>query len=221
MEQSTKKVLNKGLALVIVLLAGIILLGIMAFKFFSEKESAEMDKNQLETSAPNPQVILDTTLGSIIIELYHDEAPISVANFLQYVDSGFYNGTIFHRVIPGFMIQGGGFNQDMAEKQTVSPIKNEAGNGLSNLRGTVAMARTSVVDSATSQFFINTVDNLFLNHQDDSQEGYGYCVFGKVTEGMEIVDQIQKVTTGSLGYFQDVPTEPVIIKSAHRNDPEQ
>lgn len=221
MEQSTKKVLNKSLALVILLLAGIILLGIMVFKYFSEKENSEMSKDQIKTSAPNPQIILDTTLGQIVIELYHDEAPISVANFLNYVDSGFYNDTIFHRVIPGFMIQGGGFNKEMVQKQTLSPIKNEAGNGLSNLRGTVAMARTSVVDSATSQFFINSVDNLFLNHRDDSQEGYGYCVFGKVIEGMEIVDDIQSVPTGNLGYFQDVPIEPVLIKSAHRNDQNQ
>jgi cyclophilin family peptidyl-prolyl cis-trans isomerase len=218
MEQIFKQIKRKAPTLVIAILAGTLLLGIMAFKFISEKEIAKVDEKQIEQYESNPQVILDTTMGSIVIELFHDKAPISVANFLDYLDSGFYNGSIFHRVIPGFMIQGGGFTEDMDEKKTGSPIKNEAGNGLSNLRGTIAMARTSVVDSATSQFFINTVDNFFLNHQNNSPEGYGYCVFGKVIEGMEVVDAIQNVPTGTYGYFEDVPLEPVLIKTACRNN---
>ncbi len=218
MEQKIKQSKNNRLTMVVVVLAGILLLGIMAFKFFTEKETTQVDKDQMKNLASNPQVILETSLGTIVFELYQDEAPITVANFMHYLDSGFYDGTIFHRVISGFMIQGGGFTKDMEQKQTGSPIKNEAGNGLSNLRGTIAMARTSVVDSATSQFFINTVDNYFLNHQDNSQEGYGYCVFGKIIEGMEIVDRIQNVPTGTFSYFQDVPTEPVIIIAARKND---
>lgn len=214
MKQDAKQLKNKVLTMLILIMSGIILFGIMVFKFITEKEIAKEDENQIEAYNSNPQVILDTTLGSIVIELYHDKAPISVANFLNYVNSGFYNGTIFHRVIPGFMIQGGGFTKDMEEKKTGSPIKNEAGNGLPNLRGTIAMARTSVVDSATSQFFINTVDNFFLNHRNNSPEGYGYCVFGKVIEGMDVVDAIQNVPTGTYGYFEDVPLEPVLIKTA-------
>ncbi len=218
MVQMTKQTGKNRLLLVILSIAGLVLLGILTFGFISEKETAKVDQTPIENFVTNPQVILETSLGSIVIELDHEQAPITVANFLRYVDSNFYDGTIFHRVIPGFMIQGGGFNEAMDEKKTFAPIKNEAGNGLSNLRGTIAMARTSVVDSATSQFFINTVDNYFLDHQNESQEGYGYCVFGKVIEGMEIVDQIQKVTTGTVGYFQDVPKKPVIIVSARRND---
>ncbi|NLW48277.1 MAG: peptidyl-prolyl cis-trans isomerase [Firmicutes bacterium] len=190
----------------------------MAFKFIAEKEIAKVDEKKIEQYESNTQVILDTTMGSIVIELYQDKAPISVANFLDYLDSGFYNGTIFHRVIPNFMIQGGGFTEDMDEKKTGSPIKNEAGNGLPNLRGTIAMARTRIVDSATSQFFINTIDNFFLNHQDNSPDGYGYCVFGKVIEGMEVVDAIQNLPTGTYGYFEDVPLESVLIKTACRNN---
>lgn len=218
MNQNAKQVKNKVLTTIIAILAGILLLGIMTFKFISEKETVKVDKNQIEQHESKPQVILDTTLGAIVIELYLDEAPISVANFLNYVDSGYYNGTIFHRVIPNFMIQGGGFTENMDQKQTDQPIKNEAGNGLSNLRGTIAMARTSVVDSATSQFFINTVDNSFLNHQNDTPEGYGYCVFGKVIKGMDVVDAIQNLPTGTYGYFEDVPLEPVLIKTTYRNN---
>ena len=136
------------------------------------------------------QVVIETNYGEITVELDDEKAPLSVANFLAYVDSGHYNGTIFHRVIKDFMIQGGNFTADMAPKQTGAPIKNEAGNGLRNLRGTIAMARTGVVDSATSQFFINLKDNGFLDHKDTSIRGYGYAVFGKVIEGMEVVDKI-------------------------------
>lgn len=164
----------------------------------------------------NPKVELKTSKGDIIIELYQNEAPKTVKNFLQYVNDGFYDGTIFHRVIRGFMIQGGGFIPGMQEKLTLSPIKNEAGNGLSNKRGTLAMARTQDVDSATSQFFINSVDNLFLDHKDDSPRGFGYCVFGKVVEGMNVVDSISGVTTHTSGHFSDVPEEDVIIITAKK-----
>ncbi len=160
------------------------------------------------------QVLLKTTQGDIIIALDEEKAPISAANFLAYVNDGFYDATIFHRVIPNFMIQGGGMTADMGEKDNRPSIKNEADNGLKNLRGTLAMARTSVVDSATSQFFINLSDNAFLDHQDPSPQGYGYAVFGKVVEGMEIVDAIAAVATGNTGMHQNVPVEPVLIEKA-------
>ena len=168
------------------------------------------------SSSSNPQVVLETSKGKIVIELYPDKAPITVKNFLGYVDSGFYDGTIFHRVIPGFMIQGGGFTQGMTEKLTMAPIKNEAGNGLSNQRTTIAMARTSDVDSATAQFFINVVDNVFLDHKDDTAVGYGYCVFGKVIDGMDAVDVIANVPTHTVGYYENVPAQDVVIQSAKR-----
>jgi len=161
----------------------------------------------------NPQVRISTNAGDITVELYPDEAPLTVANFLSYVDSGFYAGTVFHRVIPNFMIQGGGFDKDMNQKPTKPPIKNEAGNGLKNDNGTLAMARTGVVDSATSQFFINTKDNAFLNHKDDTPQGYGYAVFGKVIGGMDVVQKIEKVSTTTKGMHQNVPAEQVVIKS--------
>lgn len=164
--------------------------------------------------AASTHVLLTTSMGDIELELDNDKAPISVNNFVDYVNSGFYNGTIFHRVIPGFMVQGGGFNPAMVQKTPNAPIKNEANNGLKNNRGTVAMARTSVVDSATSQFFINLVDNDFLNYSGPSQSTYGYAVFGKVTKGMDVVDQIAKVTTVSNGPHQNVPFEPITIISA-------
>jgi peptidyl-prolyl cis-trans isomerase B (cyclophilin B) len=162
----------------------------------------------------NPMVLLETSLGNIKIELYRDKAPITVENFLRYVNDRFYDGTIFHRVIPDFMIQGGGFDQEMRQKPTRPPIKNEADNGLKNQAGTVAMARTSVVDSATSQFFINTKDNPFLDHRDNSAAGYGYAVFGKVVEGMDVVHKIEHVKTGPRAGHRDVPLEPVVIRSA-------
>jgi cyclophilin family peptidyl-prolyl cis-trans isomerase len=160
-----------------------------------------------------PIVRLQTSMGQICIELDSENAPISSENFLSYVKDGFYEQTIFHRVIPNFMIQGGGFTAQMKQKKTKAEIKNEADNGLKNTRGTLAMARTQVVDSATCQFFINLVDNDFLNHKSPTPSGYGYAVFGKVTEGMEVVDEIAKVATGSLGPHQDVPKEPVVIES--------
>ncbi|MFO7576453.1 MAG: peptidylprolyl isomerase [Pelovirga sp.] len=158
-----------------------------------------------------PRVLMETNKGTITIELDQAKAPISSENFLNYVRSGFYEQTVFHRVIPGFMIQGGGFTPTMAQKKTGPQIKNEADNGLQNVRGSLAMARTPVVDSATSQFFINLVDNDFLNHQGKSPNAYGYAVFARVIDGMEIVDQIAKVATGSHGPHQDVPKEPVMI----------
>lgn len=162
-------------------------------------------------SEQNPVVLMQTSMGDITIELDAAKAPITVANFLDYVKDGFFDGTIFHRVIENFMVQGGGMTADMKQKKTKTPIKNEADNGLKNLRGTIAMARTQVVDSATAQFFINVVDNDFLNHQGKTPMGYGYAVFGRVTEGMETVEAIRKVPTGSSGMHQDVPKEPVTI----------
>ena len=158
-------------------------------------------------------VIFSTSLGEITIELFHDKAPITVANFLQYVDEGFFDGTIFHRVIPGFVIQGGGHTQDMRIKDTHAPIKNEADNGEKNLRGTLSMARTSEINSATSQFFINLKDNAALDH---GKRDFGYAVFARVTQGMDIVDRIAAVKTTSRGFHQDVPVEPVVISSAKR-----
>ena len=154
-------------------------------------------------------ITITTNHGDIVVELFEETAPISSENFKQYVADGFYNDTIFHRVIPNFMIQGGGMDTDMGEKKTRDPIKNEAENGEKNARGTLAMARTQVVDSASSQFFINLNDNDFLNN---SSRDFGYAVFGKVTDGMDVVDAIAKVETGNKGMHQDVPQEPVIIK---------
>ena len=158
------------------------------------------------------KVSIETSMGTIALELDDEKAPVTVANFLAYAKAGHYDGTIFHRVIDGFMIQGGGFTREMSQKSTNTPIKNEASNGLSNKRGTIAMARTMVVDSATSQFFINLVDNGFLDYKGPDPRTYGYAVFGKVMEGMDVVDKIAKVATGSFGPHQNVPTEPVLIK---------
>ena len=168
---------------------------------------------QAQTNTDTTKVLIDTSMGQIEAELYADKAPITVTNFLEYVNSKFYDGLIFHRVIPGFMIQGGGMTSDMKEKATRNPIKIESDNGLKNMRGTLAMARTQVPDSATSQFFINLVDNPFLDFKVKTTAGYGYAVFGKVTKGMDIVDSIAKVKTGTKGFHQDVPLTPVIIKS--------
>jgi cyclophilin family peptidyl-prolyl cis-trans isomerase len=160
----------------------------------------------------NPRVLIETSKGNITVEVFPGNAPQSVANFLGYVKSGFYDGTIFHRVIPGFMIQGGGMTPDMAEKPKGAPIQNEADNGLKNLRGTLAMARTGDPHSATSQFFINVADNYFLNHRGKSVEGWGYAVFGKVVDGMDVVDAIVAVPRGNRGPYSDVPVEPVVMK---------
>ncbi|OHB63663.1 MAG: peptidylprolyl isomerase [Planctomycetes bacterium RBG_13_50_24] len=157
-------------------------------------------------------VKLETSMGNIVIELNEQAAPVSVKNFIGYVEAGFYDGLIFHRVIPGFMIQGGGFTQQMVKKETRNPIINEAKNGLSNMRGTIAMARTSDPDSATAQFFINHRDNKFLDYIDDNKAGY--AVFGKVTQGMDVVDAIASVETTTRNGMEDVPVEPIIIQSA-------
>ena len=159
-------------------------------------------------------VTLKTTMGDIEIELNEKAAPISAKNFLQYVAAGHYKGTIFHRVIDGFMIQGGGFDTSFKQLTVKAAIKNEAGNGLKNVKGTLAMARTSDVNSATCQFFVNLIDNDFLNHRDDSTQGFGYCVFGKVSKGMDVVDKIAKVKTGSKGMHANVPVENVVITDA-------
>ena len=174
----------------------------------STKEGAKM-----EQTGKNPIVVISTSKGDIEAELYADKAPETVKNFLAYAESGHYNGTVFHRVIKDFMIQGGGMTADMQQKPTKAPIKNEADNGLKNLDGTLAMARTSQVDSATSQFFINVKDNGFLDHKSKTPQGYGYAVFGKVIGGMDVVEKIENVPTTSKGMHQDVPAEPVVIKS--------
>ena len=157
---------------------------------------------------------METNHGTITIELDADKAPNTVANFKKYIDDDFFNNTVFHRVIPNFMIQGGGFNPGMIQKQTIDPIENEADNGLGNDRGTIAMARTNDPHSATAQFFINLKDNAFLNHSGKNPQGWGYCVFGKVTDGMDAVDSIAAVSTGSSGGHGDVPTEDVLINKA-------
>jgi peptidyl-prolyl cis-trans isomerase B (cyclophilin B) len=161
-----------------------------------------------------PQVKLETSMGDIVIELNEEKAPKSVANFISYVEEGHYNGTIFHRVIEGFMVQGGGFDEEFAQKPTKAPIENEANNGLSNKRGTLAMARTNDPHSATTQFFINVVDNNFLDFQAESGPAWGYAVFGEVIEGMDVVDAIRVVPTGNRGFHQDVPNENIVIKTA-------
>ena len=160
------------------------------------------------------QVRLETSKGDITLELFADDAPLTVANFLEYVNADFYTDTIFHRVIDGFMIQGGGLDEDLKQKSTRTPVRNEANNGLSNALGTVAMARTNDPHSASAQFFINVSDNLFLNHRTETAEGWGYCVFGRVIAGMEVVDTIKGVSTGRRGHMQDVPQEAVKLLRA-------
>ncbi len=170
------------------------------------------EKLSQKNTGVRKMVTIKTNYGDIKVELFEKEAPITVKNFLDYAASGHYKGTIFHRVIDKFMIQGGGFDANFDQKPTRDPIKNEAGNQLPNKRGTLAMARTQVVDSATSQFFINLVDNDFLDFKAPTAQHYGYCVFGKVVEGMDVVDKIAKVKTGRRGMYQDVPAENVVIE---------
>ena len=162
---------------------------------------------------PAAHILMTTTVGPMTLELDADNAPKTVENFLSYVSSGFYDDTIFHRVINNFMVQGGGFTADMEQKATQAPIENEANNGLKNARGTIAMARTQDPHSATAQFFINVQDNDFLNHTGENMQGWGYAVFGKVTEGEDVLDKIRCVQTGSQAGHQDVPVEPIIIES--------
>jgi cyclophilin family peptidyl-prolyl cis-trans isomerase len=161
---------------------------------------------------------IETTLGDFTVELLEKDAPETVVNFLKYIDAGFFDGTIFHRIVPGFVIQGGGFTEDMSQKRTQPPIKNEANNGLKNLRGTLSMARTNDVNSATSQFFVNLKDNDFLDHKPGN---YGYAVFARVTEGMDVIDKIAAVATGRRRGFDDVPSEAVIMKRVQRIAPKQ
>ena len=179
--------------------------------------AAQLDEQKAEEQT-NPVVVMKTSMGTVKIELWEKKAPITVKNFLRYTDEKFYDGTIFHRVIPNFMIQGGGFTPDMKQKQTHEQIKNEAKAELKNTRGTIAMARTNQVHSATSQFFVNVVDSAFLDHRDETARGFGYCVFGQVVEGMDVVDKIRKVKTGNVGPYGDVPTKAVIIESVRRAD---
>jgi cyclophilin family peptidyl-prolyl cis-trans isomerase len=179
----------------------------------SEPNPAGGNKNNPADSKDNPTVVMETSMGTVKMVLYQDKAPITVANFLKYVDDKHYDGTIFHRVISGFMVQGGGMEPDMQERRSRPPIKNEAYNGLTNDRGTLAMARTEVADSATAQFFINVVDNDFLNRA-NARDKVGYAVFGRVTEGMDVVDKIRRVRT--TGEPNNTPLEPVFIKSIRR-----
>ncbi len=179
----------------------------------AKSEPAKPPKPAEPAEQGNPVVVMETSEGTIRIELNADKAPISVKNFLQYVDEKFYDGTIFHRVMDGFMIQGGGFTPDMRQKPTHAMIKNEAANGLANDRGTIAMARTNAVDSATAQFFINVVDNQGLNH---NVQGYGYAVFGRVIDGLDVVNRIKTVRTGTVAGMPNVPLTPVLIKTVRR-----
>ncbi len=180
-----------------------------------QKKTLTDAKAQKETKSVH--ILIETTLGDIKAELFAEKAPMTVSNILNYVDKKFYDQTIFHRVIDGFMIQGGGFTKEMVQKKTEACVKNEGDNGLSNTRGTLAMARTAVVDSATAQFFINLVDrNTFLDHKAKTDREWGYCVFGKVVEGMDVVDKIAKVATETKGSFQNVPKTPVMIKRIRR-----
>lgn len=171
-----------------------------------------------DDAAANPRVVLDTSAGKITVELLRKDAPLSVANFIEYAKSGFYNGTVFHRVMPNFMIQGGGFTADLEQKETHGTLKNEANNGLRNLRGTVAMARRAEPDSATAQFFINLTENNFLDHQNETNAGWGYAVFARVTDGMEVVDKIAATATTVVGPMSDVPTQAIVINSAQLLD---
>jgi cyclophilin family peptidyl-prolyl cis-trans isomerase len=186
-----------------------------AEKKSKSKGKAETDKKKKEEGKMTT-VVMETSMGTMEIELNGEKAPISTKNFLKYVDDKFYDGLIFHRVIKNFMVQGGGFTEGMEQKKTHEQIKNEAGNGLKNEKYTLAMARTNVVDSATAQFFINVVDNDFLDHKDETPRGFGYAVFGKVTSGMDVVDKIKAVPTGFKSGMDDVPTTPVFIKSVKR-----
>jgi cyclophilin family peptidyl-prolyl cis-trans isomerase len=180
----------------------------------NQAETPPAAKDEDKANQENPVVLIKTSMGDIAVELYEKKAPLTVANFLEYVDDEHYSGTVFHRVIADFMIQGGGMTKDGKEKKTRDPIKNEAANGVKNDRGTIAMARTSEVDSASSQFFINTVDNDFLNHKSKNPKGFGYCAFGKVTEGMDVVDKIRAVKTGA----GDKPIVAVEIVSISRQE---
>jgi len=186
---------------------------LLAFPLIATAQAPATCTAALKGTTP-VKVKLTTSMGPIVIQLDKEKAPLSAENFVKYVESGHYNGTIFHRVIDNFMIQGGGFSKDMSQKPTQAPIKNESTNGLKNDNYTVAMARTGVRDSATSQFFINVKDNDFLNYSGETPQGFGYAVFGKVVEGKEVVDKMKKVPTGNAAGHQNVPTTPVTIEKA-------
>jgi peptidyl-prolyl cis-trans isomerase A (cyclophilin A) len=204
---------TKRVAIILVACAAVICVGITATrsqeeaKIVKEKAAAEKAPENMGTTI---LVRVETSLGAFTLELYKDKAPITVDNFIKYTEKKFYDGTIFHRIIPKFMIQGGGFTQQMIKKETAPAIKNEADNGLKNLKYTIAMARTNDVNSATSQFFINTKDNTFLDHSD---KNFGYAVFGKVTEGTDVIDKIEQVKTGTKDNYENVPVKPVLINS--------
>jgi peptidyl-prolyl cis-trans isomerase B (cyclophilin B) len=187
------------------------LLCLFAFAMIAAPAAAQKEP---PAEAAKPRVVLETSKGKVVLELEPDKAPKTVANFLTYVREGFFDGTVFHRVIPGFVIQGGGFTAEMVQKKTHDPIPNEADNGLKNLRGTISMARTPDPDSATSQFFISVADNASLDHTGKNPRGWGYAVFGRVVEGMDAVDAIVGVRTGRRGPYSDVPVEPVTLVSA-------
>lgn len=189
-------------------------IGVSFMRHFLALLGVLLTMSTTEVFADNPHVLLKTNLGEITLELYADKAPKTVNNFLTYVKEGHYNGTIFHRVIKDFMIQGGGFTADMQQKPTHAPIENEADNGLHNTIGTLAMARTNDPHSATAQFFINTANNDFLDFREKTPRAWGYAVFGRVIDGMKVVNEIRSVTTGRVGMYQDVPKTPVIIESA-------
>jgi len=192
---------------------GVVLAAILSLVFFPNINGG----TPMNKSTDNPIVVFETTMGQIKIELDMQNAPNTSENFLAYVDDGYFVGTTFHRVIPNFMIQGGGITEDMQDKPSKrAPIKNEANNGLKNDRGTVAMARTGDPHSATSQFFINHADNVFLNHTAETMQGWGYAVFGRVVDGMDVVDAIAKIQTGNKGGHQNVPVEPIIITAVSR-----
>jgi cyclophilin family peptidyl-prolyl cis-trans isomerase len=196
-------------------IAAVCLLAILSFYFLSSnKDSYTMTEKK--ENIERPQVLMTTNFGDIKIELLPEQAPETVDNFLKYISDGHYENTIFHRVIDGFMVQGGGYTSDLKQKSTRKSIKNEADNGLSNKRGTVAMARTQEPDSATAQFFINVADNPFLDHRGSSAQEFGYCVFAKVVEGMEIVDKIKEVETQSQGPYKDLPAKPIEITAVRK-----
>ncbi len=184
------------------------MLVLFVFSCNRSKDEKQLSQEEAKNSKDNVMVVISTNYGDITVELFPEKAPLTVENFLSYVREGFYENTIFHRVIPGFVIQGGGLTLDMKPKPTKPPIKNEADNGLKNERGTIAMARTSEVDSAMSQFYINLSDNTFLDH---NEKNFGYAVFGKVVKGMDVVEKIASVKTHTKGFYQNVPVEPVII----------
>ena len=198
-----------------IILAGVIALGVQfgSFTYAADKAS---DAKKVEALPDHVKVQVDTSMGKFELDLDHQNAPKSVENFLKYAEDGFYNGTIFHRVIDNFMIQGGGFTKEMKQKDTRAPIPNEANNGLRNDNGTVAMARTPAKDSATAQFFINVKDNDFLNHRGNDDQSYGYAVFGKVTKGMDVITKIKAAKTTTVGAYRDVPVDPIVIKKVTR-----